>query len=91
MPRQHSRWARPAPSGLGQALTLNKVYLTRMLNAPGGFQGHLWLGSKRKAIIWGRSWKRITAIILAMRKLCRHGVINPSCTGYERSITRIMS
>jgi hypothetical protein len=35
----------------------------------------------RKAIIRGRSWRRITAIILAMRKLCRHGLINLGYTG----------
>ena len=35
--------------------------------------------------------ERITAVILAMRKLCRYDVINPSGTGYERPITRIMS
>jgi len=29
----------------------------------------------RKAIIWGRSWRRITTIILVRRKRYRHGLI----------------
>ena len=37
--------------------------------------------SPRQAIIWGRSWRRITAIILASKKLRRHGVINLGYSG----------
>ena len=42
--------------------------------------------SPRKANIGRTTRRRITAIILAMRKLYRHEVTNPSCTGYERAI-----
>jgi len=47
--------------------------------------------SPRQAIIWGRSWRRITAIILARRKLHRHGVMNLAYITYEWAVTRIMS
>ena len=45
----------------------------------------------RKAIIGGRSWRRITAIILARKLRYRHRVINLGYTGYEWTVTRIMS
>ena len=47
--------------------------------------------SPQEAIIGGRSWRRITAIILASKKLYRQGVINLGHAGYDGSVTRIMS
>jgi len=46
----------------------------------GGMVGDTGL-SPRKDNIWRRKRRRITDIILARKKLCRHGVINPGYTG----------